>query len=314
MNINLLPRKSRFQKIFWPVMLTVIIIYVSVALFLVYTEFNNGASIEEKKEEIVQLQTEINNLRAIRQPDPLAEDFLDFQSDVTALKEFRRDWIQILNQISTALPTTSRVISFQVNTLGELEMDSQFANLQQVAEYVAKVGQIDSIESVNATKIARVELTGASATPSDNSISGVLEDIPGLGQKLTAPEYISPDDFIANLEENLTPPQDESERILNELRWLMEQKATQQEHGITLPTIEMPDVPNIESWLDSGLFTPEEIGSAWEEVDQFKDQSTTPPSGSVREETIVEKKKIYVYQTTLTIKMAPLDTSKEVSP
>jgi hypothetical protein len=307
MNINLLPRKSRIQKIFWPVMLSVIIIYALIALILVYAEFNNGASIEEKNEEIVKLQTEINSLRVIRQPDPLAEDFQDFQSDVSALKQFRRDWIQIVEQISTSLPLTSRVLSFQVNELGELEMESQFADLQQVAEYIAVLSESDSIESVNATNIVRVDLANISTVTPTNITDGALETIPGLTNQIdNTTNFTNPDDFIANLEGNITPPQDESERILNELRWLMEQKAAKEQHGILVPNIEMPDVPDFESWNDSGLFTPQEIESAWTEVDQYKEQTTTPSA------TI--EKKIYVYQTTLTIKMAALDAGKEVLP
>ncbi len=308
MNINLLPRKSRIQTIFWPVMLSVILIYISIAMVLVYAEFNNGTSIEEKNDEIILLQTEINSLRAMRQPDPLAEDFQDFQADVTALKEYRRDWIQILKQISSSLPATSRVISFQVDSSGELKVDSQFANLQQIARYIAILDETTSIDSVNASNIERVGLTNAGAVPTDNP-SGALGAIPGLiGQSDNTSNAIDPDEFIANLEGDITPPKDESERILNDLRWLMEQKAAEEQHGIIVPRIDMPDVPSIDTWMDSGLFTPDEIETAWGEVNQYKEQTTS----STTDESV--QKEIYVYQTTLTIKLAALDMGKEVAP
>jgi Tfp pilus assembly protein PilN len=179
MNINILPRKSRIEKAFWPVMLLAVFIYAIIALWLVYTQFNNGASIEQKRKEISELQTDIQSLRDIRQPDPLAADFQAFQLDVQALKEFRRDWIEILQRISAVLPGTSRVISIQVNELGELKLESQFADLQQIAEYIATLSQYSLFESVHASSVIRTGLNLA-VSESEGSSYTTNDDLSGL--------------------------------------------------------------------------------------------------------------------------------------
>lgn len=290
-------------------MLSVILIYALIVVSLMYTNFNNGSSIEEKNNEIVILQTEISNLRVIRQPDPLAVDFNDFQSDINILKQYRRDWIQIYQQITHAMPENARLLSVEVNGAAELVMDFQFTSLQQIAEFTAIVGELKGIASASATNIELVELANITATePPTNSGEAIDENEGPDDQVDQSTANMDVDEFIEYLENNIDPPKDESERILNELRWLMEQKSAEDQHGIIVPDVAMPDYPITEDWMNSGLFSLDEIEAAAKQLDSYKDQVKTPTDNTE------DIKKIFVYQTKLSIKLLALDADKEVLP
>jgi hypothetical protein len=109
------------------------------------------------------------------------------------------------------------------------------------------------------------------------------------------------------LEKDIPTPKDESEWILNELRWLMAQKSVEDQSGIIIPDIQMPEYLNTDDWTSNGLFSLEEIEEAYDKLDIFKD--------SVEDPTVSEDvRKLFVYQTTLSIKLKAIDADKEVLP
>lgn len=290
-NINLLPRKPLIDQIF-PTLLTVIItLYLGVALILFLVTLNKSTTITENEKKVAYLNNEIQVLNQQRQIDPLTQNYNTFSGEINALKNSRHGWIPIIELVTVSLSPQSRILQMSVDSEANSEsappvmsLVLNVKNLTGVANYIVLLQKSPLLKSVVIGSITKLQFERNLLTEADPLQSGELE---GMNETEQPNLFDSSDsnsqtkqEFIESLEENSPDSDNESDDLLNQLQWIINQKLAKQQLDVDVPDKDFLTPGNNDSSYGNGVFTEEEISKAEETVEQFKNQKINESGSS----------------------------------
>jgi hypothetical protein len=213
--INLLPKVPFIQRVFVPIMLVSAIFFLTIAFSLLFYSYTLEKGTNGSVPAITLLQASISKLTSQRQIDPLTKEVQALSTEVTKLKETRRDWLPFYELITSNLPKTARVLSAEVtdnegtsasnqangqaaalqndqNTHVRMfaerrnlliPMNQKFTDLQAVAQYTVLMQNSDLVDTVSVLSATRVQKQLASQTL-ETKVVGTPKDSKGSSNGL----------------------------------------------------------------------------------------------------------------------------------
>lgn len=294
-SINLVPRVPRIQQLLIPVVIGTVLISstISVAMITYYSTIQHA--IENNRAKEINLNATVQNLTKQRAVDSQTTEYNRFSAEVQKLKAERRSWIPVLDLISTQLPQAARLTTIDLTTISanqsastqaqaptqpkatdhpsvsteKLSVNGEFADLNQIAEYIVRLQKSELIAGVSiksATRIDQEILPSATAPTVTRQSSSV-------------PTASAQNDYMKSLEQNLKPAESKGDELLNQLNWIVAQQMSQQHFGISLPDKQFVGTTS-SSITDQSALTEEDIRQAKSQVENFKKQNPKVSSNS----------------------------------
>jgi hypothetical protein len=203
-NINLLPKVPFIQRVFVPILLASAFFFLAIAFSLLFYSYTLEKGTNGSAQAINLLQASISKLTSQRQIDPLTKEVQALSTEVTKLKETRRDWLPFYELITSNLPKTARVLSAEVtdnegtsasnqangqaaalqndqNT--HVRMFAEFTDLQAVAQYTVLMQNSELVDTVSVLSATRVQKQLASQTL-ETKVVGTTKDSKGSSNGL----------------------------------------------------------------------------------------------------------------------------------
>lgn len=203
--INLLPKVPFIQRVFVPIMLVSAIFFLTIAFSLLFYSYTLEKGTNGSVQAITLLQASISKLTSQRQIDPLTKEVQALSTEVTKLKETRRDWLPFYDLMTSQLPKTARLLSAEVTDTSEgtsasnqangqaaalqndqnthVRMFAEFTDLQAVAQYTVLMQNSELVDTVSVLSATRVQKQLASQTL-ETKVVGTPKDSKGSSNGL----------------------------------------------------------------------------------------------------------------------------------
>jgi hypothetical protein len=282
--------------------------------------------------EIASLQSQLQQLNKQRVVDPLSADFQNYSAEVSRLKSARRYWVPVMEMLTASLPSTARMIQVESGSDGaqtgaatgggssqtnrtnptnnggqqqgsgnlaanQLNVSYEFADLNQVIDYMVLIQQSQLMERVALTSVSRRLQNPPEKPAAPNPVrSGASASGLNGGQQ---PSPV--DQLTKSLENQLKPVQDEGDELLNQLRWMIGQQMIEKESGVKVPDKRL-EAPSGQTLPSQSPITLEEYMEVKRKYEQNKQSIASSVSGTQAEPQItapVQEPAVAVYQVTL---------------
>jgi cell division protein FtsB len=258
-NINLLPKAPRSKRIFVPLLVLSVFFFLILSTSLLYAGHYFTNNMQNVEEQIALTNASIQTLTQQRQLDEQSINYQNLQAEIDKLKNKRIDWIPVLETISAKLPLTGRMLSAEIpkdeKNVGNnganpavtqttpviANLKLEFATLSSVADYIALLQSSSLFNSISILSAIKTEKTFSTAVA--RSPSPVTSN--------TQAASVQTDEVIKRVfEDTLTEGGSEGDKLLNELKWTMNQQIANQEYGLKLPDKTFNDETNTQSEQD----------------------------------------------------------------
>ncbi|WP_159883463.1 PilN domain-containing protein [Paenibacillus puerhi] len=321
-SINLLPRKPRSERLFWPVLsvtaLTVVLSFGTLAVFQYKLSETSVQHAQYKQ----QLQARIQVLQQQHVEEPRTADYRRLLQEVKSLEGRRVDWLPSLHGITSSLPEAARLLSVRKADAagGESSVPAaaqasqaagllpsqklvallEFSDFKQIADYVLNMKKNEIFQDVAIVSVEKKEIIlpvpVAMAAASHTGIDRRPSD-PTLKEKF----------LQETKQQKQAPLATKSEELLSELDWLISGKMYEQEHGVTLPDRRFTS----ENPVGSSPISEDELKKAREQVNKFEAMfEQTGPAPEEQQDTGADtpamEKKAVVYTVNLEILTKPI--------
>jgi len=150
--INLLPRIPFVQKWLIPLLALIVMATVGGILLLSYAYFHANSAGERSQNQIQSLQTAIANLKKAQQIDTTTQDYTRLQEAVSNLQKRRRDWLPIINTITSKMPVATRLYDYDAKE-DTIVLKLQCSSIQELAAYMSSLEQSGSFKSITVQSI-----------------------------------------------------------------------------------------------------------------------------------------------------------------
>jgi len=201
--------------------------------------------------------------------DPQTKQFQELNKQVSDLKKQSWDWIPFFDILTTNLPEAARIVtakmeassstqqtgagaqavstgqsaagaapaSNQTQDAGKVNLSMEFGKMEDAAYYVIRLQQAGIASKVNVKSISRVEKvtnltqsnasssSGASAGSSSSGAAAPTLDVANSGKDI----------FSKALENQLPQAEDESQALLNQFIYTLQQKYAKEKLNLNLP-------------------------------------------------------------------------------
>ncbi|CAH1196618.1 hypothetical protein PAECIP111891_00911 [Paenibacillus allorhizoplanae] len=282
-NINLLPKAPRSKRIFVPLLLSSVSFFLILSSSLVYAGHYFNSNMQNVENQIVLTNASIQSLTKQRQLDEQSINFQNLQTEIDKLKNKRVDWIPILETISTKLPTTGRILSAEIpkdenkaqnnganSAVSQatpiiVSLKLEFAALSSVADYISLLQSSSLFSSISILTAVKTEKTFSPAVASS----------PSPVTSSTQPTSVQTNENIKKVfEDTLTEGGNEGDKLLNELKWTINQQIAKQEYGLKLPDKKFNEETNTQmDQNDTSALTDADFEDARKTLNEMKMKS-----------------------------------------
>jgi hypothetical protein len=243
-NINLLPKVPAIQRVFAPVLLVVVFLFIMTGSMIYFYSFHVRNDITQIQAQTGSDQAIIKQLIQARQIDPLTKDYQAFAAEITKLKNARRDWIPVVEAISGQLPKNSRMQNLSVDDAGSLSGNYEFAGISDVAEYMLGLQHNPLVASIAVKGITRIDKivnppskpANAKAPESKGSsaTNTPVGNVASTAATTDAPAVDPIDEMIKMMEQGLVQGKTESDKLLNQLTWMVNEQLVKEKFGVDI--------------------------------------------------------------------------------
>ncbi|MCD1257456.1 hypothetical protein B5M42_001215 [Paenibacillus athensensis] len=266
-NINLLPKIPRIQQIFLPTLAATAVFFAGTAGTMLYVQLR----LTEKANGIEQSMAleNANMARLMKQKtiDPQTKQYQELNKQVSQLKKQGRDWIPFFDILTNNLPEAARIVtakmeassstqqagaqasptaqaatgatptSNQTQDAGQVSLSMEFGKMEDAAYYVIRLQQSGVASKVSVKSISRVEkvtdLTQSNASSSSGTSTGSSSS--GAAAPTLDVANSGKDIFSKALENQLPQAEDESQALLNQFIYTLQQKYVNEKLNLNLP-------------------------------------------------------------------------------
>ncbi|MGO4494344.1 hypothetical protein AB4114_00335 [Paenibacillus sp. 2RAB27] len=243
-NINLLPKAPRSKRIFLPLLVLSVLFFLILSSSLLYAGHYFKNNMQHVEDQIALTNASIQTLTQQRQLDEQSINYQNLHAEIDKLKNKRIDWIPVLETISAKLPATGRILSAEIPKDENKEQNNgsnsavsqttpvlvnlklEFAALSSVADYISLLQSSSMFNSISILSAVKTEKTFSTAVASSPS-------------PVTTNTQAASGQTVENIkkvfEDTLTEGGNEGDKLLNELKWTMNQQIAKQEYGLKLP-------------------------------------------------------------------------------
>jgi Tfp pilus assembly protein PilN len=153
-NINLLPKKPLLDRLYKPILVAMLVIFIGCGILLFFSSFNTNMNMEAEQRKNDQEAAKIRTLTALHQVDPRTQDYNTFAALLQQLKDGRRDWAPLFDLITKNLYKSSRLLTMTVNDKEVISLNLEFASMNEVAYYTTLLQKSPLVDSVSVKDIA----------------------------------------------------------------------------------------------------------------------------------------------------------------
>ncbi|WP_135551045.1 PilN domain-containing protein [Paenibacillus cymbidii] len=150
--INLLPRIPFVQKWLIPLLALIVMATVGGILLLSYAYFHANSAGERSQNQIQSLQTSIANLKKAQQIDATTQDYTRLQQAVSNLQKRRRDWLPVINTITSKMPVATRLYDYDAKE-DTIVLKLQSSSIQELAAYMTSLENSGLFKSITVQSI-----------------------------------------------------------------------------------------------------------------------------------------------------------------
>ncbi|CAN7572932.1 hypothetical protein LJR153_004157 [Paenibacillus sp. LjRoot153] len=282
-NINLLPKEPRSKRIFVPLLVSSVLFFLILTSALLYAGHYFKNNMQNVENQIALTNASIQASTQQRQLDEQSINYQNLQAEIDKLKKKRIDWIPVLDTISTKLPATGRILSAEIpkveKKVANLDTNStttqtapvivnlklEFGALSTVADYILLLQNSSLFESVSVLSAVKTEKSFVSAAVSSPS--------PNITN--TQSTSVNTDENIKKMfEDTLSEGGNEGDKLLNELKWTINQQIAKQKYGLKLPDKKFNDGTNLQDDQDeTSALTDADFEDARKTLDEMKVKS-----------------------------------------
>lgn len=286
-NINLLPKVPKLQRIFIPLLVLSVVFFLTLSSSLLYVSHYFKNDKQNVENQIVLSNASIQTLTQQRQMDEQSLNYQNLQAEIDKYKTKRIDWIPVLETISSKLPLAGRILSAEipkdekkVETNGTnpaasqaapvtMNLKLEFANLSSLADYMVLLQSSSLFHSVSILSAVKTEKTFS--TPVASAPSTVITNSQAVS--------VQKDENVKKgFEDTLVEDGNEGDKLLNELKWTMNQQIAKREFGLTLPNKTFDKDTNSQiAQEDTSALTDEDWEDARKTLSEMKNETTVQP-------------------------------------
>jgi hypothetical protein len=245
-NINLLPKVPAIQRAFAPTLLVIVFLFMMTGSMIYFYSFHVRSDVIKIQAQAASDQAIVKQLIQARQVDPLTKDYQAFAAEIAKLKNARRDWIAVVETISGQLPKNSRMLNLSAEDSAKLSGNYEFAGIADAAEYMLALQHNSQVAGVAVKGITRVEkVIIPTVKPADSKAPEVKS--PGTVRMYPTPDIEKPtaskedeaaidsvDEMIKMMEQGLVQGKSESDKLLNQLTWMVNQQLVKERFGVDI--------------------------------------------------------------------------------
>jgi Tfp pilus assembly protein PilN len=226
-DINLLPRKSYVEKSFIPLLLLSVSISLLTSVLLIFTVHRTDVTMIQKADQISLINERVRELNQLGQIDQTTNDYNAFNDELRKVKENRRYWMPVFDLLSSNVPPTARIVMMAAKEDRNMSLNMEFADLQQVADFVANLQKSSVFDDVWVQNIEKVTRRPAGDNKDNKAaVSNGLTDpnkLPNLnpinpvsGTTEPVEKEVTKEEYIQSLEKQLKQPTTKSDELLGE--------------------------------------------------------------------------------------------------
>jgi Tfp pilus assembly protein PilN len=285
-NINLLPKVPRAKRIFLPVLVSSILFFLLLSSVFLYAGQYFKSNLQNVENQIALTNASIQSLTNQRQLDEQTINYQNLQTEIDKLKKKRTDWIPVFEMISSKLPATGRILSAEIPKEDKKEdkkgtpaaapqaaqvivnLKLEFTSLSSVADYISLLQRSSLFDSVSIQSAVKTEKTFVKTAASSPSPA------PTNTQSTTAN---TAENIKKSFENTITEGGNEGDKLLNELKWTINQQIAKQEYGVTLPDKKFNDGTKTQDAHDeTSALTDADFEAARKTLDEMKKKAAAP--------------------------------------
>lgn len=131
--------------------------------------------------------------------------------------------------------TSPSVANTEANEPNQIQVQYEFADLNQAVDYVLRLQQSPLIGKVNMNAATRMEKQVADKS---NDPAGAIAEQPAnmsLPTDASSAKVTTGDDIVKSLEKDIKPAENKGDELLNQLRWMIAQQMADHNFGIKAP-------------------------------------------------------------------------------
>lgn len=150
--INLLPRIPFVQKWLIPLLALIVMATVGGILLLSYAYFHANSAGDRAHQQIQSLQTAIAGLKQSQQIDATTQDYNHLQEAVSSLQKRRRDWLPVINTITSKMPIATRLYDFDAKQ-DTIVLKLQSSSIKELATYMTSLENSGLFKTISVQSI-----------------------------------------------------------------------------------------------------------------------------------------------------------------
>ncbi|WP_438445776.1 PilN domain-containing protein [Gorillibacterium sp. sgz5001074] len=246
-SINLLPRIPFAKQYYGLLMGTVAAVTVAGCAGMIYYHVHTSQNVQAKDELKAKLESQVAVLRKERIVDTRSAQYQAFVKDLDKVKAARKDWLPVFQVLTSQLPVTSRIQTMSSDAKGKVKLELQMKTLEDVSGYIVLLQKSSLFQTVTAQSIKATSFVpsapdnktvisssigSGSAWPTAGSFStGGASAGSGESSAVTTDQYLQ----LFNKPSGANTNPTESDQLLEELDWMVNNQLSQQLHGIPVP-------------------------------------------------------------------------------
>ncbi|MDF2960942.1 MAG: hypothetical protein K0S39_2677 [Paenibacillus sp.] len=277
-NINLLPRKPYVEKAFIPLLVLTVSIFLLMTVLLVFSVYSSDTTTNKKTAQIAEMQQRIQRLNAVRQVDQTTLDYTKFNEELRKVKETRRYWVPVFELLSNNVPPTARIVNMGVEEQEKMSLNMEFADLTQIANFMTllqKASLFDNVTVISIEKVQKKLITENDKQPEKS----LTDPSNGLGNDTFNPNNkrtestereLTKEEYLQMVEKQSIVPTTQSDELLNEINWIINQQASKQQLNIELPEKSFSTPIDDNALPKTNPFSKQEMDNARKKLDELK--------------------------------------------
>ncbi|MFC5704242.1 hypothetical protein ACFPVX_23380 [Cohnella faecalis] len=147
--LNLLPRRSLWQRYFVRLMVLIVTITIASVTILVYGFVSNRSEGNLLKQGIAELESQIQTLSSGPKEDPYVAAYSGLERSYNVIRSQWIDWISLTAIIRSPLPSEASIKTIQVEANHTVKVQYGFGNMDDVIPYMAEMKQAQIVNDVS---------------------------------------------------------------------------------------------------------------------------------------------------------------------
>jgi Tfp pilus assembly protein PilN len=285
-SINLLPKVPVTKEYFSLILSGIIGLTLLGGTGVTYYYVATSAEIINQAELRDELVAHKNQLMQERMTDPQTASYKALTKEVDSLKQTIRYWPPIFAEVTGTLPTASRILTMATSPEDVIKISAEMGSMEAVADYIIALQGSSLLEKVSILSLALKEMTPVveetaalqetGSTSPYNAVTSSSSSVQTEGN--SGSQTVTPEEYLDLLKKEpaTNSEANETDELLGELDWMINQQMSKQLHGITIPN-RTPGVTPAPAPSDSPI-TQEDIDKARKAMEALqKVQVTNSP-------------------------------------